>query len=167
MTTLANNTFQLRELKDEVLQDYKKISMLISTIRCDFKCCRDLKTNFCQNSDLMKQPIYILTYNQLYERYRKNELTKAIIFGGLEPFLQFDELVGFIRYMRIEMSCDDDIVIYTGYNENEIQEQIDILRQYENIIVKFGRFVPDDTPRYDDVLGIKLASSNQYAVHLK
>ena len=37
------------------------------------------------------------------------------------------------------------------------------LELYENIIVKFGRYVPNQLPHYDNVLGIKLASDNQYA----
>ena len=58
---------------------------------------------------------------------------------------------------------NDDIVIYTGYTEEEIKEQVGLLSKYTNIIIKFGRFVPDQESHYDDVLGIKLASPNQYA----
>ena len=35
--------------------------------------------------------------------------------------------------------------------------------QYDNIVVKFGRFRPNQDPHYDNVLGVKLASNNQYA----
>ena len=58
--------------------------------------------------------------------------------------------------------CDDDIVIYTGYYENEIKDKIDILKQYKNIVVKFGRYIPNDTEHYDSVLGINLANKEQY-----
>jgi hypothetical protein len=34
---------------------------------------------------------------------------------------------------------------------------------FDNIIVKFGRFIPDDEKRFDEVLGVELASHNQYA----
>ena len=75
--------------------------------------------------------------------------------------LQFEDIVSFVKYFR-EHGCDDDIVIYTGYYENEIKSKIDILKQYKNIVVKFGRYVPHDTEHYDSVLGVNLANKEQY-----
>ena len=60
----------------------------------------------------------------------------------------------------------DDIVIYTGYTEEEIYNKRYImsnLRQFPNIIIKFGRFIPNQKPHFDEILGVKLASDNQYA----
>ena len=37
------------------------------------------------------------------------------------------------------------------------------LKQYDNIIIKFGRFIPNQEKHYDEVLGVELASPNQYA----
>ena len=34
---------------------------------------------------------------------------------------------------------------------------------FKNIIIKFGRYVPNQKEHYDEILGINLASSNQYA----
>jgi hypothetical protein len=34
---------------------------------------------------------------------------------------------------------------------------------FKNIIIKFGRFVPNKPHHIDEVLGIELASDNQYA----
>jgi len=58
---------------------------------------------------------------------------------------------------------NDDIVLYTGYNEDEICDKIHLLSQYRNIIVKFGRFIPNQEKHYDEILGVELASPNQYA----
>ena len=57
----------------------------------------------------------------------------------------------------------DDIVIYTGYKKCEIENQLHQLKQFSNIIVKFGRYIPMQPPIYDEVLGVELASPNQYA----
>jgi hypothetical protein len=58
----------------------------------------------------------------------------------------------------------DFIVIYSGFYLSEINDKVEHLRQnYDNIIIKFGRFVPNQEPHYDEVLGVRLASSNQYA----
>ena len=91
-----------------------------------------------------------------------NKLTSAIVFGGLEPFEQWDELHDFIRSIRKEYNCSDDIVIYTGYNKDEISYQITILKEFENIIIKFGRYVPNEESHFDETLGVFLVSNNQY-----
>lgn len=61
------------------------------------------------------------------------------------------------------MSTQDDIVIYTGYYKEEIEEYIDELKMFPNLIVKFGRYIPNHEKHFDEVLGIYLASDNQYA----
>ena len=65
--------------------------------------------------------------------------------------------------IAIRQKTEDDIVIYTGYQKEEISYAIDWLHLFSNIIVKFGRFIPNQQPHYDEILGVKLASDNQYA----
>ena len=86
------------------------------------------------------------------------------MFGGLEPFDSWNELIDLIYHLR--QKTNDDIVIYTGYNKNEILDKLERLSQYENIIVKFGRYIPDQELHFDEVLGVKLASDNQYAKYI-
>lgn len=97
------------------------------------------------------------------ERYKQNPLTKAIVIGGLEPFDSSEQLFSFISYVR--GFCLDDIVIYTGYTEEELQDNsfFKEIIKYPNIVIKFGRFRPNEQPHKDEVLGIKLVSNNQYA----
>ena len=74
------------------------------------------------------------------------------------------ELVEEIKQkLKENNGCFDDFVIYTGYYPNEIKHEIEELERSENIIIKFGRFLYNDKPIFDDVLGVTLASSNQYA----
>ena len=120
----------------------------------------------CQNDGWRScAPVKVNT-RELCERYLKNPITKAIVFGGLEPFEQFDEMAWVIKVLRINYRCNDDIVIYTGFYPDEIDEQVKLLSEYENIIIKFGRFVPDRPRQTDDVLGVELASDNQYAIKI-
>ena len=106
----------------------------------------------CQNSELAKAPNIEMTYDNIVDRYMSNDMTSAIVFGGLEPFLSPTDVVRLIHCFR--QKTDDDIVIYTGYNENEIQI-MPYLTQYKNIIIKFGRFIPDQESHLDEVLGVK------------
>jgi len=152
----------VKGIYDEDFVNYKKPAMIISFPKCSFKCDKECGQNVCQNSQLAKQKSIEISYLDVVERYLRNKYTTAIVFGGLEPFDSPEDLVNLIREFRKHTL--DDIVIYTGYYEYEIDNfLLDFLKESKNIIVKFGRFIPNSTSIYDEILGIKLASNNQFA----
>lgn len=152
---------QLVNLIEEDFVNYRKPGIFLGFPFCTGKCNPDHGPAICQNEKLMRQPRIDISNGELITRYLSNPITHAVICGGLEPFDSFEELLSFIDAFR-SVSIDD-IVIYTGYNEDEIRTEIDILKRYQNIIVKFGRFLPNQGRHYDPVLGVDLASDNQYA----
>ena len=141
----------------EDLVNYKKPSMTIIFPYCTFKCGE----GYCQNSELAKAPIIEMNVNNLVDRYINNPITEAVVMQGLEPFDSWNDLIEFVKQLR--ESTDDDIVIYTGYYKEEITDRIALLSKYKNIIIKYGRYIPNQEKHYDEVLGVTLASSNQYA----
>ena len=157
---------KLRGLIAEDFSNYKVPSMFIITPQCDFKCCTEAGNDICQNMDIVNQSIIEIDDDKLIQKYLDNDISKAIVFGGLEPFNTFDEMYDFIRKLRWEYSCFDPVVIYTGYYPNEIIDELSCLCKYDKIIVKFGRFIPGQESRFDEVLGVELASSNQWAEEL-
>ena len=154
---------KLKFIKRDDFVNYRKCSMFLGTISCDWKCCKEsnLPCSICQNYPWSNNPIKEFDNKDIINMYLKDGLEESIVFGGLEPILQFQEIVLFISEFR--KVSEDDIVIYTGYYKEEIKEQINILKNYPNIIIKYGRYIPNMEERFDDVLGIKLASKNQYA----
>ena len=88
----------------------------------------------------------------------------AIVFQGLEPFDSWSDMYFLIQMLRKE--TNDDIVIYTGYYPDEITTYLLYLVAYDNIIIKFGRFIPDEKSHKDKLLGVELVSPNQFAVKL-
>ena len=154
---------KIKYIIDENFQDYKKTSMMIAMCSCDWKCLKELNLDIsiCQNSQIAQQKNIEVSIESIIDRYLNNPITQAVVIGGLEPMLQFDEVLEFIKQFR--QYSDDDIVIYTGYYPEEIQDKIKELIQYKNIIIKFGRYIPDKDKRFDEVLGIWLASDNQFA----
>lgn len=156
---------RVKTIVDEDFTNYKKPAMFIGTISCGGKCCIEagIPMSVCQNDGWRSCAPVVLSDREICMRYLSNPLTGAIVFGGLEPFEQAKEVRKLVWTLRSVFGCNDDIVIYTGYNRNEIEEQVKLLSEFENIIVKFGRFCPNQTPHYDEVLGIELASDNQYA----
>ena len=155
----------VKNIVEEDFVNYKLPSMFIATCFCDWKCCREqnLDISVCQNSDISKQANYNISNKDIFNRYISNPITKAVVIGGLEPMMQFEEIYDLIKCFR-DNNCKDMFVIYTGYNENEILNQIDRLKKFENIILKIGRYRPNNKSHYDDILGINLVSHNQKGV---
>ena len=138
--------------------------MFISAVSCDFKCMKELKVDIgiCQNMKILKLPNKRVTISSIFKRYISNPITTSIVIGGLEPMLQFQEILSLIHYFRIQ-GCKDDFVIYTGYYPYEIEKEVKELKSFDNIIIKYGRFMPNSTSKYDNILGISLSSKNQHA----
>lgn len=137
--------------------------MFIIFPKCSFKCDKEANCEICQNSHLAKEPIINYSVDKIVERYKTNPITKAIVCGGLEPFDTLDDLTNLI--LTIRRASDDDIIIYTGYKEEEIFPVVEnLISKYKNIIIKYGRYIPNKESKYDKILGITLASNNQYAV---
>ena len=144
--------------------NYKVPCMTIMTPVCkNFKCDKECGKPVCQNGALAKAPTLNYTVKDIIELYRNNPIARAVVFQGLEPFDTFDDMCDFISIFREFYSIKDDIVIYTGYNKSEISNELADLIEFPNIIVKFGRYIPNQEPHYDEVLGVQLASANQYA----
>lgn len=138
--------------------------MFIGFSKCSFKCDKEFGSCICQNSSLANSPSIEVSEKEIAERYISNPITSSIVCGGLEPFDTFEELINLITEIR--NLTNDDIVIYTGYKYEEIKDKINILKKNNNIIVKFGRYIPNLSKRYDDILGVYLSSENQYALRL-
>ncbi len=159
---------RVKTIVDEDFVNYKKPSMFIGTISCGGKCCTEagIPLSVCQNDGWRSCAPVVISDREICMRYLNNSLTSAIVIGGLEPFEQSTELFKFVFMLRRVFGCNDDVVIYTGYAEDEIKDEVKNLSAYENIIIKFGRYRPNQEAHYDDVLGVTLVSDNQYAVRI-
>ena len=153
----------IKGLIDEDFVNYKKPAMVIEFPYCTFKCDKECGQSVCQNSALVNEPNIEIDYDKLLTRYINNPITKAIVMQGLEPFDSFSDVMNLILWLRVKYKCLDDIVIYTGYTKEEINWFIKYIEQYENIIIKYGRYIPNQDPHLDSILGVKLSSDNQYA----
>ena len=148
----------IKGIIDEDICNYKKICMTIMFPYCDFKCGKDL----CQNSPIAKAEDIEMSYAAIVKRYLENPVSQAICFQGLEPFNSSHDL--FLLIEEFRKYTDDDIVIYTGYYWSEIPSFVALLiNSFKNIIVKYGRYIPNQEPHFDEVLGVDLASDNQHA----
>lgn len=163
----------IKGIIDEDFVNYKKPVMYIAFNKCSFKCDKENGARYCQNWEVARQPDIEVSASSLIERYLSNPITQGVVISGLEPFDTPEQLLGFIKAFRVHTS--EPIVIYTGYTEEELESGHFYSDDYESnktlwktikdygVIVKFGRFRPNQEPHYDEVLGVKLMSNNQYA----
>lgn len=151
----------IKGILDEDFINYKVPSMNIIFPFCSFKCDKECGLPVCQNSSLSKSDTLDISIDTLIKRYLSNNIVKALVFNGLEPFDSYEDMIKLIERFRVFRS--DDIVIYTGYTEEELNNKILELKKFKNIIIKFGRFIPNNKKHFDSILGVYLASDNQYA----
>lgn len=154
----------IKDIVDVDVVNYRLTSMFIVSVYCNWKCCLDggFPVSICQNNTLANEPNISISNQKIADMYLNNKLSHAVVFGGLEPMLQYDDVKDIIKLIREK--SNDDIVIYTGYTKEEIIDKvIDLQNNFKNIIIKFGRFQLDQPHHFDEVLGVELASPNQYA----
>lgn len=154
---------KLKGIIDYDTINYKEPCLTLLFNSCDFKCDKLNGCQVCQNSMLAVEPDIEISFTKILELYYQNPLTKAFCFQGLEPLDSINELLHLIYFIRKTCHCNDPIIIYTGYNKEEVTKFIYQITQYNNIIIKWGRYLIGDKPHYDQILGVNLASNNQYA----
>ena len=146
----------IKGLIDEDFVNYKKPSMYIAFPSCSFKCCKEgnFPIEVCQNCGLTKAKNINISAEQIVARFVSNPITFAMVIAGMEPFDSWEDLFYLVKTLREHTALD--CVVYTGYNKAEITDKISVLKQFPNIIVKFGRYQQGQQPHYDDVLGVNL-----------
>ena len=153
---------RLSGIIDEDFINYKEPSMVLMFPYCTFKCGKDV----CQNAQIADAKVIEVNPEDLCVRYLHNFIVSAIVLQGLEPMDSFDEVVELLEALRNQFKVDADVVIYTGYNKDEIKDKIEILSKYKNIVMKYGRYIPGEALHFDNVLGVWLSSNNQYGERL-
>lgn len=153
----------IKGIKDECFGDFKDPGMLVVFPNCSFKCDKENGNQICQNSSLAAEPNYEVPPQDIVDRYMANSITKALICGGLEPLDSIHDL--YLLIIKFRAVSKDPIVIYTGYLEKEADKILgfDWVKTAGNVYIKYGRFIPNKLSHFDELLGVNLASDNQYA----
>lgn len=164
---MISDIIKVKGIITEDTVNYKKISLTLMFGKCDFKCDRENGVQLCQNWELAAAPDKTVLINGLMRNYINNPLTEAIVVQGLEPFDSLIDLYTVAAALQ-DFNITDDFVVYTGYNRDEVKSKLKPLYNVPgHLIVKWGRYIPNQKPHYDPVLGVYLASDNQYGEQLK
>ncbi len=158
---------KLKGIIDCDFTNYKEPVLTLEFPICDFKCDKLNNCPVCQNSALINEPDIEISEKTIWDMYQNNPLTKGFCLQGLEPLDSEAEIYEFIDFIRAGKDCNDVIIIYTGYMKDEKQEFYNIIKNYGNIIIKWGRYIKGHMLHYDEILGVCLSSYNQYAEAIK
>lgn len=166
---MISDAIKLKGIIFEDFVNYKVPCMSLMFPKCDFKCDKENGVQLCQNWELAAAPSQIVLINDLLRQYVNNPITEAIVLQGLEPL---DSLldVYILSANLYEFQIYDDFVIYTGYDKDEISSEVinNIAAAIPgHLIIKWGRYIPNQKPHFDPVLGVYLASNNQYGEIIK
>ena len=85
-----------------------------------------------------------------------------------KPFYLTDEDIKWVEETLEGLTLDEKIGqifvdMLWNNTEEEVKEKFNWIYLYKNIIIKYGRYRPNQKPHYDEVLGVNLISDNQYA----
>lgn len=166
---MINDSIEVKGIIWEDMVNYKKISTTLMMPRCNFKCDKEYGSVICQNSELAAAPSQTVLIREFMRKYRDNPIPEAIVLQGLEPLdslIDVYTVAAAFNHYRLY----DDLVIYTGYNKDEISTPIiQNLRKLipGQLIIKWGRYIPNQEKHFDPVLGVYLASDNQYGEIIK
>lgn len=156
---------KLISLIDEDFVNYKKPSMVLGFPFCDFKCGKEN----CQNASLDGAQTIDISYEEVVDRFLESEVSEAIVLAGLEPMDSLVDVKNLVDELRRVRGNASDIVIYTGYTEEELRPKLQFIKREcgwgigENIYIKYGRYIPEEEPYFNELLGITLAGRNQGA----
>ena len=115
---------RLVNLIEESFTEYKKPHMLLGFPLCSFKCDHEYGNKICQNSELARAEKIEIPVEDVVARYLSNDITKAIVLAGLEPFDSYTDVIGLLEELRSKNGCYDDVVIYTGYKPEELRDRL-------------------------------------------
>lgn len=130
-----------------------------------YTCSRGCKG--CQNDSLKGEKALEVDPDKVVQDYLDMPVTHAIVFAGLEPLEDLENLILWCRAFRDK--TDDPIIIYTGaeVDSDELLNAANWLRNFKNIIFKAGMYLDDQESHYDELLGVNLASNNQMGIRLE
>lgn len=153
---MLNKLVSYKGIIHERTEDAPFMGALIIATSCNNRC------QDCFNQHLKDAKTHLRYADEVIEEVKQNPFNDGIILGGLEWSEQPDDAIALISCAT---AAGLEVMIYTGLTEEEFYRRIP--RHYLcNCYIKFGRY--DEKCLSDNYIsfGVKLASTNQYIVHL-
>ena len=153
---MLNKLVSYKGIIHERTEDAPFMGALIIATSCNNRC------QDCFNQHLKDAKTYLRYADEVIEEVKQNPFNDGIILGGLEWSEQPDDAIALINCAT---AAGLEVMIYTGLTEELFYSRIPV-EYLHKCYVKFGKY---DNKRLSDnykSFGVKLASTNQYIVHI-
>lgn len=100
--------------------------------------------------------------DEVIKEVKQNPFNDGIILGGLEWSEQPDDMIALISCAT---AAQLKVMVYTGLTEEEFYRRIPT-HYLHNCYIKFGKYDAKCVSDNYTSFGVKLASTNQYIVHI-
>lgn len=154
--SMLNKLVSYKGIIHERAEDAPFMGALIIATSCSNRC------RGCFNQHLKDAETYLRYADEVIEEVKQNPFNDGIILGGLEWSEQPDDMIVLVSCAA---AAGLKVMVYTGLTEEEFYRRIPS-HYLHNCYIKFGKY--DEKCLSDSHIsyGVKLASTNQYIVHL-
>lgn len=154
--SMLNKLVSYKGIIHERVEDAPFMGALIIATSCSNGC------RGCFNQHLKDAKTYLRYADEVIKEVKQNPFNDGIILGGLEWSEQPNDAIALISCAA---AAGLEVMIYTGLTEEGFYRRIP--RHYlHNCYIKFGKYDEKCLSDSYTSFGVKLASTNQYIIHL-
>ena len=154
--SMLNKLVSYKGIIHERTEDAPFMGALIIATSCNNGC------RGCFNQHLKNAETYICYADEVIKEVKQNPFNDGIILGGLEWSEQPDDMIALISCAA---AAGLKVMVYTGLTEEEFYRRIPS-HYLHNCYIKFGKYDEKYLSDNHTSFGVKLASTNQYIVHI-
>lgn len=153
---MLNKLVSYKGIVHERAEDAPFMGALIIATSCSNRC------RGCFNQHLKDAETYLRYADEVIEEVKQNPFNDGIILGGLEWSEQPDDMIALVSCAA---AAGLKVMVYTGLTEEEFYHLVPS-HYLHNCYIKFGKYDEKHLSDNHTSFGVKLASTNQYIVHL-
>lgn len=154
--SMLNKLVSYKGIIHERAEDAPFMGALIIATSCSNRC------RGCFNQHLKDAETYLRYADEIIKEVKQNPFNDGIILGGLEWSEQPDDMIALVSCAA---AAGLKVMVYTGLAEEEFYRRVPS-HYLHNCYIKFGKYDEKHLSDNHTSFGVKLASTNQYIVHL-
>ena len=153
---MLNKLVSYKGIIHERAEDAPFMGALIIATSCSNGC------RGCFNQHLKDAETYLRYADEVIKEVKQNPFNDGIRLGGVEWSEQPDDRVALVSCAA---AAGLKVMVYTGLTEEEFYRRVPS-HYLHNCYIKFGKYDEKHLSDNHTSFGVKLASTNQYIVHL-
>jgi pyruvate-formate lyase-activating enzyme len=142
-----------KSITHERVEDAPFVGALICAVSCSIGC-KD-----CFNESVKQEPNRCSYIPNILDEIQANPFNEGVILAGLEWSSQPKELIALVKEATKRHL---PIIIYTGYTSDQFIRRVPRIKEFPNVLIKYGSFNQNLRSFEHKEYGVNLASTNQH-----